>query len=196
MSDALVTLSDGARWVLVAVFSLAAIEKGETLRARSAAWHPIMLMGPRRRRHSTVLMSSSLMGDLATVGLLVGWPMFGGVLSVVLILLYTVAALGMHSREERTDCRCFWRFMSTSTSLGLIARNALLAGLAALVVSVTSVPSGAGVLAGVTLLVLIVATLRAIETGLGFGRQASFAARKMKPLGRKRLTMKEGDSVS
>jgi hypothetical protein len=36
-------LAHGARWALVVVFPLAAVEKAETLLHRSAAWHPVML---------------------------------------------------------------------------------------------------------------------------------------------------------
>jgi hypothetical protein len=53
----------------MAVFALAAIEKGVVLRSHSAAWHPVMLASPWRGRHATGPMAVSFAGDLSVLGL-------------------------------------------------------------------------------------------------------------------------------
>ena len=82
--------ADGARWVLVIVFVLAAIEKASTLRSRSAAWHPVILVSARRRRHGGVLIAASLMADALAVGRLVSAPLAGAVFGAVLIAGYSI----------------------------------------------------------------------------------------------------------
>jgi hypothetical protein len=127
--------ADGARWVLVLVFCLAALEKTGTLLSRSSAWHPAIVASAFLRRHATVMMLAALAADVAAVGLLLIKPAAGGVASAMLVVGYSRAGLRAHTKPHAEGCRCLWRFLNTSTRGGLLVRNALLLLLAALVSS-------------------------------------------------------------
>lgn len=122
---------DGARWALMAVFVLTAVEKGQTLWAQSAAWHPVMLVSQARRRHARTLMAGALVADLAVLGLLVLLPRVGGVAGAVLVAAYTLLAVPVYSSAGGgAGCRCFWKVLDTTTWPGSLARNLVLVALA------------------------------------------------------------------
>lgn len=158
-------VADGARWALVVLFSFAALEKAATLKSNAAAWHPIMLMNQFRRAHATLLMAVSLVADVAALGLLVAWPNVGATLCIALIVIYSTASVRMHDQAGATGCRCFWKFMNTTATIGLLARNALMVAYAALVLVVGARRASiGGLVAGAGLLVLIGSTSRAIDS--------------------------------
>ena len=146
------SIADGARCALMIVFILAATEKGQTLWARSAAWHPVMLVNRARRGRATALMSAALIADLAVVVLLVFLPVVGGVVAAVLVAAYTTLALPVHS-GGRSSCRCLWKIFDTTTRPALVGRNAsvFVWGLAATFSRSPGVDAG-GVLYGAALL--------------------------------------------
>jgi hypothetical protein len=135
--------ADGARGVLFAVFTLSLVEKGATLWRRSAAWHPVMLVSPRRRRHATALMAAGLVADLATTVLLVVLPEAGAVSAVALVLAYTVLALPALSGGSGT-CRCLWKLLEAKTAVAFLCRNAVLVALAGAVAATRPSEIGAG----------------------------------------------------
>lgn len=156
-------VADGARWALVMLLSLAALEKAATLKSHAAAWHPIMLMNGFRRAHATVLMAVSLLADVGALGLLVVWPRVGAALSIVLIVIYSTAGVQMHD-QVGGGCRCFWKFMNASTTMGLVARNALMVASAALVLVGARRASMGGLAMGAGMLLLIGSISRAIDS--------------------------------
>lgn len=133
-------LSDGARWSLFIAFALAALEKATILRAGPAAWHPMMLRSPFRRKHATGLIATSLAADLAALMLLGTQPETGALWSIGLVITYTIAAPPVASANG-DECRCFWKVLNTTTRLGLATRNTLLLLLASLVFVVGPRPS-------------------------------------------------------
>ncbi len=156
-------IADGARWALVVLFSLAALEKVTTLHSRAAAWHPIMLVSRFRREHASVLVAVSLVADVGALLLLAVRPKVGAALCIALIVIYSTAGVGMHAKAGDAGCRCFWKVMNTSARTGLIARNALLVASAALVLVGAPRVSMGGLAIGAGLLVLIGSSSRAIE---------------------------------
>jgi methylamine utilization protein MauE len=122
-------VADLARWSLVVVFALAATEKTDTLRSRSAAWHPVLLSNDRLRRHATPLIAASLTADGFAIVLLVLLPRAGAAVSAVLVVLYSLTAWNAHFQA---DCRCFWRVLNTSSRVGFLGRNCALLVLAGL----------------------------------------------------------------
>lgn len=152
---------EGARWALIAVFVLAVTEKGTSLWTRAAAWHPLMLVSPVRRRRARPLMAAALVADLATVVLLALIPVAGAVTAALLVAAYTALAMPVHSAGQGA-CRCFWKVLNTTTKPALLARNAVLLVLAltvALRAPVEAQPAGlavgAGLLAGLAALVAV-----------------------------------------
>jgi hypothetical protein len=162
-------LADGARWALVVVFSLAAVEKAQTLLHRSAAWHPVMLAHPRWRRHATALMGASLLGDIGAVAALVLRPAWGGVAAAVLLGSYSLAARGVHGSGGGEDCRCLWKVLRTTTWRGLLARNLGLLWLAGLAATGPEASSLRGVAAGALLLVAVRGLTRRAQRSGGQG---------------------------
>jgi hypothetical protein len=152
---------EGAGWALVAVFALAATEKGTSLWTRSAAWHPVMLSNRFRRRWAGPLMAAALVADLLTVVLLVVLPLAGAVTAAVLVAVYTAAAMPVHT-AGRGPCRCFWRVLNTTTRPALLGRNAALLALAVTVAvgaptgrGPSGIAAGAGLLAGLAALAAV-----------------------------------------
>jgi hypothetical protein len=123
-------LGSVSRWVLVVVFSLAALEKIGTLRSKAAAWHPVLLVSDWRRRHAVHLLVVSLAADAAALILLVVRPALGATLAMLLVVAYTYAALAVHSGRIGHGCRCFWRVLNVRSRSGMVARNTALAILA------------------------------------------------------------------
>jgi hypothetical protein len=156
------TAVDAGRWVLTVVFSLAVVEKISALATRSAAWHPVMLLSPLRRRFAGLLIGASLVADLLTVGLLLMLPSVGGAMSMTLTLAYTIAARDVHYVSDQ-GCRCFWKLPSTSTRAGLFFRNSLLLLLGALVATKPPSISGEGLAGGALLLGVILAAHRIVD---------------------------------
>jgi hypothetical protein len=122
-------VAGAARIVLLLVFALAAFEKLTTLLTRSAAWHPVLVMGRRRRRYASRLIAASLVADGFVLITLVASPTVGALVASTLVITYTAAGLGASHSQE--GCRCFWRAFNSSTSAGMVARNACLILLAA-----------------------------------------------------------------
>lgn len=114
------------------IFSLAAVEKLNLLRTNAAAWHPIMLASPRRRHNATLLMALGLGADLVVVALLLSQPARGSVVAAILVLGYSIAAMGVPESVGGSSCRCLWKVMNTWTRSGLLVRNSMFVGLAAL----------------------------------------------------------------
>lgn len=150
-----VSVADGARWALAAVFALAAVEKFASLHSGTAAWHPVMLVSRRRRQAARTLMGISLCADiLALLLLVVVSPSAGGLLSVALVAAYSVAGRRVHMSTDDEGCSCLWRILNSATRSGFVIRNAFLVALAAYVAAVTPVPSFAGAAWGVIILII------------------------------------------
>lgn len=139
------SVADGARWALIAVFALAAIEKAMALRARSARWHPVMLVGALRRRFATPLMFGALVADVGAIVLLALQPVAGALAALVLVGAYSFAALGVHSSSGES-CRCFWKLANSASRASLIARNSAFVLFGVLVWAVAPETSPLGVL--------------------------------------------------
>lgn len=154
-------LVGGARIVLIVVFALATMEKVGTLAKGSAAWHPVMVAHPRLRHLATHLIGASIMADLAIIALLSLSPRLAGAISIVIVSAYSLAGLNTHSVLGSSECRCLWRILNPSTRRGFGIRNAMLIGLAAVLI-LSSAPewSIGGVVAGAALLLLISVTIR------------------------------------
>jgi hypothetical protein len=148
------SLSDGARWVLFLVFVLAAVEKVSILRSGSARWHPMMLVSDRRRRHADLLIASSLTAETAVLVTLLVHATWGAIVAVSLIVIYTVAAQPTR-RNRDAGCQCLWKILNPTKSSGLIARNAFLLGLSAVVYLVSPRLSLLSILWSVILLLLV-----------------------------------------
>ena len=131
-------VASGARWALVVVFSLAALEKLHTLRSGSAAWHPVLLITDLRRRHAVQLLALSLTADIGEIVLLLGRPALGGVVAFMLVVTYTVAAFPVHGTGGRDGCRCFWRVLNARSRDGMVARNGALGALGLVVATATA----------------------------------------------------------
>jgi hypothetical protein len=158
---------EGARWALTAVFVLSAVEKGQTLWARSAAWHPLMLVSPTRRRYATALMSAALIADLAVIVLLAVLPAIGGPAAGALVAAYTWLALPVHSRGAGS-CRCLWKLLDSKTRLALLGRNVVLFALAlAVTLSWSSTAGVAGFAYGAGLLVGLAALVAGLDARPG-----------------------------
>jgi hypothetical protein len=78
-------------------------------------------------------MTASLAADAAATLLLFVAPSTGAILSGALIVLYTWAAMPLHSGGEPSDCRCFLNLLNTRSRLGLVVRNGLTLSLAGVV---------------------------------------------------------------
>ena len=155
--------ADGARWVLVIVFALAAIEKASTLRSRSATWHPVILVSARRRRHGVLLIAASLIADALALGLLVSAPLVGAVFGAALIAGYSIAARTVHLATSEERCSCFWKGINTSTKLGLMIRNLFLFVLAGLVTVLPPAPTPTGLLWAAGMLTVLFVLARAAD---------------------------------
>lgn len=145
-------LMDGARWVLVFAFALAATEKADALRKHRAPWHPVMLASSRRRQQAGTLMFGSLVLDLTIVVLLVATARLGALVSVFAIVTYTWAAIPMHSHGGVSECGCFFKLLATRTKAGLVARNSLMLLLSGIVAIGEPVGSWLGAVSGVAIL--------------------------------------------
>lgn len=156
-------VAEGARWVLALAFLLAAMEKVLALRSRSAAWHPVMLVSPVRRRLANTLFSISAVADICAVVLLILAPRNGGVLAGALVFTYTVAGWSVHAGGHEEQCDCFWRVLNTYTREGLLVRNSLLIVSAILVSTGVSSQQLSGVLWGIALSALIVGSTQFVE---------------------------------
>lgn len=144
-------VADGARWALVALLTLAATEKLASLLHGTAAWHPILLASPTRRRWAGALMTTSFFVDCASVLLLIASTRLGAALALSLIVTYSWAAIPIH-RQERSDCRCFFKYFKSQTRFGLLARNGWLLLLATLIFVSPPNWSSSGVVWGAVLL--------------------------------------------
>lgn len=134
----------GARALLTVVFILAVIEKVITLQRKSAAWHPVLIVSRWRRNHAPALIDAALMSDLTAVVLLVVTPPAGAVVSIAILLAYTVAAIPMHAAPTSSPCRCMWKILDTTTRGGLLLRNALLALLSSTLIVASPIGSVEG----------------------------------------------------
>lgn len=159
-------VANGARWTLVVVFALAAVEKIVTLRSGSAAWHPVMLVNPRLRPWATGLMAGSFVVDVVALGLLIKWPVQGGLLASALVVAYSAAAARVHIRGAARECRCIWKLLNASTRKGLVVRNVLLIILAGFVATASPTTSVPGVLWAGVLFGAISGATRLADRGL------------------------------
>jgi hypothetical protein len=154
---------EGARWALIVVFVLAVTEKGTSVWTRTAAWHPLMLVSAVRRRRARRLMAVALLADLATVVLLVLFPVAGAVSAASLVAAYTALALPVHAAGQ-SQCRCFWRVLNSATKPALLARNAVLLALAVTVALRMPVDAGgAGLAVGAALLLGLAALVAVLD---------------------------------
>jgi hypothetical protein len=153
---------NGARWALVIVFAFAVIEKIQALKSGSAAWHPVMLVSACRRRWATHLMAGSLAVDVVAIGLLIGDQVKGGLLSAVLVVVYSIAGARVHIQSAE-ECRCLWKLLNTSTRRGLVVRNCVLVLLAGLVMTGSPAISMPGLVWGAALLVVVFAATSMVE---------------------------------
>lgn len=119
------SLLGGAQIAVAGIFAASVIEKGQRLVARTAAWHPVVLASASLRRRATPLMALSAGSDALAVLLILGWPVIGTPLVIVLLATYTVAALPTLRYGDRIDgCQCFWgRILPARTRSGLVTRN-------------------------------------------------------------------------
>lgn len=156
-------LADGARWTLVAVFALSAFEKVITLHARSAAWHPVMIVSRRRRTHAPLLMAAALLGDATGVALLVGRPYTGGLVAALLLSVYSVAGVSGYRSPGDRHCRCVWKILDTASRLTFLSRNVLLFLFAVAVALVRPTSSVLGLGWGLTFLVLLTRSLKGVD---------------------------------
>lgn len=160
-------VADGSRWLLIALLALACLEKASTLVHHAAAWHPVMLLSPARRRWASTLMSVSLLADAGVASLLLWWPRLAAGLVGVLIVTYTWAAWPLHEWDGASDCRCFFKLRGPRTRLGFVVRNVWLLLLASTVLATPPNYSRTGPLLGV---LLFGVTLLAGTVGDGIAR--------------------------
>jgi hypothetical protein len=155
----LLALAPGARLALMFLFLLSGAEKALTLRARSAAWHPVILANPVLRPHAALWATASLAWDVTAAILVVLWPTVGLTLCASALLVYT--AVGGRVQTSRGEtCRCFWKLLDTSSRSGLIIRNVSLLALVLLgaMTQTGDTISFGAVLASVSLLLVIAVT--------------------------------------
>lgn len=127
-------MTDGIALFLVLLFLLSAYEKAQVLVARTAAWHPLLNTRSLTRRFAPLLMAASLVADVSVAAALVFLPRAGALLSVCALIAYSTVAI-IRSDVSYAPCRCFGRFFEAPGRSFLLARNALLAGLALVVVA-------------------------------------------------------------
>lgn len=121
----------GAVQSLLIVLALGAIEKARTLRARAAAWHPVLLGSAFRRRHATSLVALSLAGDICTIMLSLLAPRLGLGIAGLLVVLYTLAAATRPGAlSQRAHCGCLGGLLDGQGLLFLIVRNTVLLAIA------------------------------------------------------------------
>ncbi len=122
---------DALRWALTGVFVLSALEKTQTLAARSAAWHPVMMTSKFRQTHARVFIAVALIADISAASLLVVNHLVGGPLAAALVLAYSWFGREVYF-EGNDDCRCFWRLLRPWDLRSFLTRNGVLvlAGLA------------------------------------------------------------------
>lgn len=149
-------------WVLEAVFALAALEKGVTLKARSARWHPMMLANARLRRHAVFYMAVSLGADLIAMATLLATPGLGAAWCIALITVYTFASFPVH-HARAASCRCFYGVLNANTLTGTLTRNVLLAGLAVTIIVLQPTMSLVGLVFAVPLLAVLWALVTASD---------------------------------
>jgi uncharacterized membrane protein YphA (DoxX/SURF4 family) len=163
--DLMELAADSARVLLALTFALAAVEKFNTIRTRSASFHPVLLARPRLRAHAMAVMVASLLADVATIVGLTLLPAAGVLLAISLLGLYTLTgARALWTSASRTDCRCLFGLLETRTLEAFLLRNALLVLAGTLAMQGTArLLTGATVLVGLHMLVRRV-DLRMIST--------------------------------
>jgi hypothetical protein len=162
-------LADGARWALMTLLVLAALEKLASLLRGTAAWHPVLLVSPTRRRWAGWLMGASLLADSTALFLLVASPRRGAALTLALIVVYTSAALPLHTHRS-SDCRCFSNYFNSKTRSGLVARNAWIVLMTVLVLLTSPNASWIGLSLGGLLLATTLLLIRLVDRGTAAAR--------------------------
>lgn len=152
-------LSDGARWLVMAIFALSLGERITLLRSKSSRWHPVMLAYPLLRRHAPLWTALALVADAMVLGLMVISPSSGAPMAIALVVAYSLLAL--HARPgPEGHCRCFWKVLNTATRLALLVRNSVVIGLAVLVVAQPPRLSVSGLALGAIFMVCLMAITR------------------------------------
>ncbi len=156
-------LGSGALALMICLFGLAGLEKGDLLRTRTARWHPILMASPQTRRWANPLVTVSLLLDIAAVTLLLLNPPSGAAISLSLIALYTLAALATSSRDHTQSCRCFYKVMNTRTRTALVFRNVSLIAFLTLIAATKPSLSIVGSFVAIPLGLLLFLSVRFID---------------------------------
>jgi len=162
-----------ARLVLAGIFLVAGIGKLGDLPGSRQAMERFRVPVRFAALAGLVLPVAEILIAIALVPLATAW---WGALGALLLLLVFVAAIGYHLAHGRTpDCHCFGQLHSAPAGPRTLARNGILAALAALVATFgfddpgTSAVAWVGNLTGTEQVSLVVATLLTVAvTGLGW----------------------------
>jgi hypothetical protein len=157
-------VGSGALALVICLFGLAGLEKGNLLRTRTARWHPILMVSPRTRRWADPLITMSLLMDVAAITLLLLNPRFGAAISMGLVAIYTLAALATSSGNHTQSCRCFYKVLDTRTRAALVFRNISLVACLTLIVATEPSLSIGGCFVAIPLGVLLFLSVRFVDT--------------------------------
>jgi hypothetical protein len=153
-------LAEGFAWCLIAVLTLAIVEKGRILISHSAAWHPVVLQIRTIRSHAVPMVLTAGVLEIITIFLLWRLPPLGGVGFVILILPYTVLGLHAYERGLKGGCACLAGPFEVVDRRGLLIRNCLLLCMAGLIILVMRTPlDTANILVGLGVAALLSAVL-------------------------------------
>lgn len=184
-------LADGARWAVLATLSVAAVEKVITIATHSAQWHPVIVANGLRRIANGVI-ATALTLDVVGVLLLAVIPRLGALLSLPLLLGYSIAGARVQL-DGKSDCACTWRLLSARTVPSFFARNAALVSLAMVATirfqtsSVAGFAAGLAVLAGISIVVAAIDRLYSVRSGRSPG------AERLMEMGSDAVTVPLGD---
>ena len=129
----------GCAYAVAIIFTLAAGEKVAVLRARSAAWHPVLLHRRGLRIHAARVVAISIVLDLVCIILMVVRPQMGAALAAGLLIVYSVAARPAMS-ESASPCNCLPGLLDAKTAVGLYSRNIAVAVVALVAARTASGP--------------------------------------------------------
>lgn len=115
------------------VFVLSCFEKGRALVLGTARWHPVMLRLVFVRGLAREMFAASAGCDLLTPVLLATAPLWGGLLALCLVGIYSLAGFAV-VRSGGRRCECMPGPLDASSRGAFIARNAIVACAAAVVV--------------------------------------------------------------
>lgn len=172
-------LADLAAGALSIVLGLSMFEKGTVLFARSAAWHPVIVVSRRRRRYAIILMTGGLMSEvLISTGLAMGLREAGAVF-VALLVIYTAAGIGVYTvrpSEKHSTCRCLFGLLEARELVGFLGRNLVLALLAVPVIVTSPTLTPLAILAGVGVVLTVHLAVEGLDE-LGLRMQRAMAGR-------------------